>query len=54
MACSSCGGRVRLVATIEDPVVVRKILRHLGLPAVLPVPRPPPAGTDVTLFVDSF
>ena len=54
LACSRCGGRLRLVATIEDPVVVGKILRHLGLPAVLPVPRPPPAWTGVIRFVDSF
>jgi hypothetical protein len=26
LACPRCGGRMRVVATIEDPVVIRKIL----------------------------
>ena len=34
---------MRVVATIEDPVVMRKILTHLGLPTEVPAPRPPPA-----------
>jgi hypothetical protein len=33
LACPNCGGRMRLIATIEDPRVVRRILAHLGLPA---------------------
>ena len=33
---------MRLVATIEDPVVIRKILTHLGLPTEVPARRPPP------------
>jgi hypothetical protein len=31
---------MRVVATIEDPVVIRKILTHLGLPTDVPAPRP--------------
>ncbi len=31
LACPNCGGRMRLIATIEDPRVVRRILTHLGL-----------------------
>ena len=27
-----CGGRLRFIATIERPSVIRKIPRHLGLP----------------------
>jgi hypothetical protein len=42
LACPRCGGRMRVVATIEDPVVIRKILTHLGLPTDVPAPRPPP------------
>jgi hypothetical protein len=34
---------MRIVATIEDPVVIRKILTHLRLPTDVPPPRPPPA-----------
>ncbi len=35
LACA-CGGRLRFIATIEDPPVVDRILRHLGLPTALP------------------
>jgi hypothetical protein len=27
--CSECGGDVRIIASIEDPVVIQKILTHL-------------------------
>jgi hypothetical protein len=27
--CNECGGDVRIIASIEDPVVIRKILAHL-------------------------
>jgi hypothetical protein len=27
--CSECGGEVRIIASIEDPVVIRKIIDHL-------------------------
>jgi len=27
--CSECGGDVRIIASIEDPVVIQKILAHL-------------------------
>jgi len=42
LACPRCGGRMRVIATIEDPVVIRKILTHLGLPTEVSGPRPPP------------
>jgi hypothetical protein len=44
--CPRCHQRMRLVATIEDPAVVRKILNHLGLSTEVPEAqpaRPPPA-----------
>ena len=28
--CSECGGDVRIIASIEDPVVIRMILAHLN------------------------
>jgi len=31
-SCAHCGGPVTLIATIEDPEVIAKILAHLGLP----------------------
>ncbi len=30
LACPNCGGRLRLIATIHDPAVIREILAHLG------------------------
>ncbi len=35
---------MRVIATIDDPVVIRKILTHLGLPTE---PPPPPAPADL-------
>ena len=31
LACPRCGGRMIVLATIEDPAVIRGILTHLGL-----------------------
>jgi len=45
LACPRCGDRLELIALIEDPTVVRRILSHLGLPTELPAARatrPPP------------
>ena len=45
LKCSRCGGRVRLVGFITEPVPVRQILEHLGerttAPAIVPVRSPP-------------
>ncbi len=38
--CSQCGGTLKIIAAIEDPIVIAKILTHLGLPARAP-PRSP-------------
>jgi len=35
-----CGGQLKIVAAIEEPVVIVRILTHLGLPAHAP-PRAP-------------
>jgi hypothetical protein len=40
LQCPRCGGRLRLLALIEHASTVERILRHLGLPADLPEPRP--------------
>ena len=29
--CEKCGGKVKIIASIEDPEVIEKILKHLGL-----------------------
>jgi ribosomal protein S27E len=49
-ACQACGGAMRIIASIEDPVVRGKILAHLEQAASgrevvrLPGPRAPPDG----------
>jgi hypothetical protein len=32
LACRRCGGRLRLIATILDPRVIRAVLRSLAFP----------------------
>jgi hypothetical protein len=49
LACPRCGGRLRLLAVIEEGRVIQRILRHLGLPTAIPAPRPsraPPIPFD--------
>lgn len=51
LACPRCGGRLRLVALIEQASVIQGILRHLGLRIEPPEPRPagaPPLDFDTT------
>ena len=45
LACPRCGGRLRLVALIQQASVIKRILRHLGLPTDVPEPRPARAAT---------
>jgi len=66
LECPRCGGRLQLIAVIEDPAVIERILRHLGLPTDIPEARParpPPmpflldglatAGGDDQILVDT-
>ena len=43
--CSKCGGKMRIIAAIEDSKVIRKILEHIGLdtkpPRLTPARGPP-------------
>jgi hypothetical protein len=41
LACARGGGRLRLIARIEETAVIARILRHVGLPIEIPAPRPP-------------
>jgi hypothetical protein len=42
--CSVCGGAMRIIACIEDPVVIEKILTHLDAKAAAAqAARPPPS-----------
>lgn len=50
-SCEGCGGQVRVIACIEDPAVIGKILQHLEKTgtvlaggALLPEARGPPQG----------
>ena len=43
LACPRCGGRLRLLGTIEDPVAIHAILDSLAVSAAL-LDRPPPAA----------
>ena len=38
--CPQCGGDLKIIAAIEEPAVIVRILTHLGLPARAP-PRSP-------------
>ena len=37
--CPNCGGRLKIIAAIEDPPVIVRILTHLGLPTRAPPQR---------------
>jgi hypothetical protein len=59
LACPRCGGRLRLIALIEQAAAIERILRHLRLPARIPAPYParaPPLAArepDVTWWAES-
>ena len=48
LTCEHCGGAVKVIASIEDPAVIKKILQHLDRhvepapPAFKPFARAPP------------
>jgi hypothetical protein len=44
LECPKCKGPMRVIALIEDPGVIRRILEHLGLWAPLATERSPPLG----------
>ena len=50
VTCAVCGGALRIIACIEDPMVIEKILAHLDAKAAAaqaarpPPPRAPPEG----------
>ncbi len=48
--CSECGGKLKVISSIEDPEVIKKILTHLGLESGIPEPcspRGPPEEEEV-------
>ena len=42
--CEQCGGKVKVIASIEDPAVIGKILGHLAAREVPAGSRPPSRG----------
>ena len=40
LVCPRCGDRLELIALIDDPKVICRIVSHLGLPADIPAARP--------------
>jgi len=46
--CPNCGGSVKILACIDDPPVIERILNHLAgkdLPGLWPESRAPPAAS---------
>ncbi len=44
LECPNCNGPMRVIALIEDPGIIRRILEHLGLWVPLATERSPPLG----------
>ena len=40
LACPPCGGCIVVIAIVEDPAMIGRVLRHLGLQATIPEPCP--------------
>jgi hypothetical protein len=47
LQCPACGGRRSIIAFLDDPIIVQKILKHLGIEGR---PRPPPIEGQQELF----
>jgi hypothetical protein len=46
--CRRCGGKLRMIASIEEPAVIERILDHLGRMSALDRARAPRALPSVT------
>jgi hypothetical protein len=53
LACDRCGGRLRLIALIQQADVIRRILTHLGVPVEVPTPQPPRSPPLNPVFADN-
>jgi len=54
LACPRCSTPMIILAFLNDPPVVRKILLHLGLPAELPVLAPARCYYDEPAYFSDF
>ncbi|MFC1746530.1 hypothetical protein ACFL35_21230 [Candidatus Riflebacteria bacterium] len=52
LECPKCGGAMRVISFIEEPPVIEKILRHLGL--WFTASRAPPKKPFTNTFQDDF
>jgi len=56
--CQKCGGQAKIIACIEDPFTIKKILSHLGLPyrppALSPARGPPATDPDPQTHFDEY
>ena len=55
--CPRCSGKMKILAAIEDPKVIRKILDHLGIPSSPPKlgsSRGPPPTNQEDFFNQTF
>ncbi len=46
LVCPHCGGEMSFLSVIEEPLVIERILRHLGLWAPRPPSQAPPGNDD--------
>jgi hypothetical protein len=55
--CPKCQGKLKIIAAIEDPKVIKQILNHMGLPSsapsLLPARGPPPSDQG-DMFAQPF
>jgi len=51
LSCPDCHGPMKVIQVVEDPVVIERILIHLGLPTDLPplAPARAPPGDELDL-----
>ena len=55
--CPKCRGQIRIIAAIEDPKVIKKILEHMDLPSTAPrlmSTRGPPVSDQGDIFAQQF
>ena len=53
LACPRCGGRLTLIALIDDPAVIGRMLQHLSLPRQHTRSTPPSRASGLDLGLTS-
>ena len=55
--CPKCAGKIKIIAAIEDPKIIKQILEHLGLASTAPrlmQARGPPQADQSDFFAQEF